>query len=80
MLEVHHGIAGPELLLEFLACDQLFSALDQDQQHPEWLLRQTNGLAAAAQFSSLEIELELGKANPAWQGLGHGIVAGVYYR
>ena len=64
MVEIDERVRGPELLLKFLAADDLAGVLEQHRQDLEGLLLKPDSQAALAQFASTKIHLEHPKTEP----------------
>ena len=64
VVEIHERVRGPELLLKFLATDDLAGVLEQHRQDLEGLLLKPDSQAALAQFASTKIQLEDPKTEP----------------
>ena len=64
MVEIHERVRGPELLLQFLAADDLAGVLEQHRQDLEGLLLKPDSQAALAQLAGTKIQLEHPKTEP----------------
>jgi hypothetical protein len=82
MVELHHRIVRPKLLLDFLPSYKFATACNQHPQHLGWLFLQQNGLPVPLQFPSLEVEFENPKSRAVWECAFHEDCTGwrrVYY-
>ena len=78
VVEIHHGVVGPELSLDFVASYDLAPALNQHSQDLEGLFPKENliviavGCANRAQFTRLEIKLKASETGATWSRMFHG--------
>ncbi len=76
VIEVDVGLIAPDLLLNFLAGDELAGLAGKKCQNPEWLRGQLEGRAIFAQFFAVEIELEYPEAEKSLRGAQHDPLTG----
>ena len=55
VVEIHKGVGGPDLLLQFLARDNLARIFQQRLQDQKWLLLKADSYAAIAQLAGTDI-------------------------
>ncbi len=75
VLEVHHGIVGPQSSLDLFPIHNLAGTLQQNQQHLARLLLQTNRPIVVAQLSRFHVELECPDEDTRWGDIVHGSTA-----
>jgi hypothetical protein len=71
MLELHHRMVGPKLLLDFFASRDSASVLDEHSQNLERLVLEHNPSAGFVQFSRLQVEFEDTESKAKWQCILH---------
>ena len=64
VVEIHERVRGPELILQFLATNDLAGALEQHRQDLEGLLLKPNSQDSLAQFGRTKIQLEHPETEP----------------
>ena len=67
VVELHHRVVGPELLLDLFARHQFARTLHQHQQNLEGLFLKTNLLLAFTEFSGLEVAFKRPNLHPDWR-------------
>ena len=71
VVELHHGVVGPELLLDFFPSGYGAGVFEQDSQDLQRLFLQHNSLPGLVQFSGLQIEFEDAESKAKWQCVFH---------
>src|ERR1035437_7981871 len=74
VVEFHHRVVGPKLLLDFFAVRYSTSVFEEDSQDLEGLFLQHNPLAGLVQFSRLQIKFEYTESKAKWQCVLHETV------
>ncbi len=69
LLEIHKDIRRPERLAQLLTCNDLPGTCQQDRQHAERQILQTDLDSVPAEFAGHEISLEHTEPNRRWMNL-----------